>query len=214
MNRFPDTLARALLSKIDTLSPIARSTNLKRPHVTQPYFVLAVALPQNHAPHRWAVLALFRWLSGCVRVLQAGVSIVFSRLLGNIPPDASARDVSCICSRAKDPGVYGRAFAGTQVATIGALPARRQASGGLPLHHDLLDASENWLAFGKSEAERFRLQIPAFDGCDLANLLVAILGDHDYLQFEDHGRTLRPCQSVWSWQFASRRSNRSGWNFR
>ena len=103
------------------------------------------------------------------------------------------------------------AFAGARTATIGALLIRHQASGGLPLDHDLLDAFENCLAFGQSEAERFRLQIRTFHGCDSAGLLVAIVGDYHYLQFEDHGCTLRSFPSAWSWRLACRLSNREGW---
>src|ERR1019366_2022966 len=105
------------------------------------------------------------------------------------------------------------AIASARVATIGALPVRRQANGGLPLYHDFLNVLENCLAFCQSQAERCWLQIFAFHGSDLASLPLAIVGDYDYLQFEDHGCTLRSRRSVWSWRFASRRSNRSGWKF-
>src|ERR1700722_10274159 len=103
------------------------------------------------------------------------------------------------------------AFAGARTATIETLLVRRQASGGLALDHELLDAFENCFAFGQSEAERFRLYIRTFHGCDFAGLRVAIVGNYDYLQFEDHGCTLRSCPSAWSWRLACRLSNRWGW---
>src|SRR5665213_4266149 len=87
------------------------------------------------------------------------------------------------------------AIAGARVATIGALPVRRQANGGLPLYHDFLNVLENCFAFGQSQAERCWLQIFALHGSDFASLLLPIVADHDYLQFEDHGCTLRSRQS-------------------
>src|ERR1039457_2613316 len=105
------------------------------------------------------------------------------------------------------------AIARAQCAAIGALPVGRQAQGSLPLNHDFLNVLENCLAFGQGQAERCWLQIFAFHRSDFASLLLAIVADHDYLQFEDHGCTLRSCHSVWIWRFASRRSNLSGWKF-
>ena len=48
------------------------------------------------------------------RDARAGISILPARLRGNIPPVASARDLFCIRSRAKDPGVLATFFAGTK----------------------------------------------------------------------------------------------------
>ena len=104
------------------------------------------------------------------------------------------------------------AIAGARVVTIGAFPVRLQANGGLPLYNDFLNVLENCFAFSQSQAERCWLQILALHGSDFASLLLAIVADHDYLQFEDHGCTLRSCQNAWIWLFASRRSNRSGRN--
>jgi hypothetical protein len=42
---------------------------------------------------------------------QAGISILLSRLRTTIPPFASAGDLFCIRSRAKEPDAPGRAFA-------------------------------------------------------------------------------------------------------
>src|ERR1035437_3683246 len=103
------------------------------------------------------------------------------------------------------------AIASARVAAIRALTVCRQALGGLPLYHDFLNVLENCLAFGQGQAEGCWLQIFAFHGSDFASFLLAIVADHDHLQFEDHGCTLRPCHSVWIWRFASRRSNRAGW---
>src|SRR5665213_2349568 len=102
-------------------------------------------------------------------------------------------------------------IARARLATIGALPVRGQANGGLPLYNYFLNILENCLAFGQGQAERCWLQIFALHGSDFASLLLALVVDQDYLQFEDHSRTLRSCQSVWIWRFASRRSNRAGW---
>src|ERR1035437_8453713 len=104
-------------------------------------------------------------------------------------------------------------IARARLATIGALPVRGQANGGLPLYNYFLNVLENCLAFGQGQAERCWLQIFAFHRSDFASLLLAIVADHDYLQFEDHGCTPRSCHSVWIWRFASRRSNLSGRKF-
>jgi len=91
------------------------------------------------------------------------------------------------------------AIASAQVAAIRTLPESRQASCGLPLYHNFLNALENCLAFGQSQAARCWLQIFALHGSDLASLLLVTVAHHDYLQFEDQGCTLRSCQSVWIW---------------
>ena len=72
----------------------------------------------------------------------------------------------------------GVAFARAPTAAIGALPVRCQASSGLALDHDLSDAFGYRLAFGQSEAERFRLQITTLHGCDFSGLLVTVVGKY------------------------------------
>ena len=74
-------------------------------------------------------------------------------------------------------------IASARVATIGAQSVERQANSGLPLNHDFLNVFENFLAFGQGQAERCGLQIFAFQGSDFASFLLAIVTDHDCLQF-------------------------------
>jgi len=61
----------------------------------------------------------------------------------------------------------------------------------LLLDDDLLNVLEKRFAFRQSQAQRLRLQILPPDRLDFANVLAAVLGDHDNLNPADHGSTSR-----------------------